>query len=826
MARRWSAVALPRESPLLDRMPKRAPLVGFLLLCAVCVLPVLAQEGEIIKEIEVQGLNKVSRQKFLYGLPVQIGKPFRPRLPGEILEAVWKMGYFTEDSKVLSEPVEGGIKLILVVHENPNIKEVQFVGNTKIPTTALQSACPVKAGDLIAPDTAIKIRTAIERMYRTKGYSQASVIVNTVDQGTTQTVVQVVIDEGQKLKVKDVIVRGNKAVSAFKLRFQLETKGSWLFIQNFYNSESFQNDLDILRQYYFTRGFFDVQVRAGEFISNPKGQWVSPVIVIVEGPRYRVGEIRPTGFTLFMRDQIAEPFEAVRGRFYDAEKFKECIQKVKDLYGDEGYINAEVLPDHEADPKRGLVHFELRIEEHNRVYVRKIMIKKNEYPTEDLSFIERMHSRLSPPVTDEVIRREVLLKPGEAYRRFQETATADRLRSLDIFDSVKIEPAMTSDENQRDVVLNVEEGNTGNIIFGIGLSELEGAYLHGAYVNRNLFGQARHLRTSFILGTRDLQFRISYLDRYFNLPGRWLDRYFQGDPSGLVPFRLDLYHETMRLREYNETHTGLSAVITRILRQGYLTEDYGVRLEYVQTKEDGYGDSWNYFGVRRRHHREDSEERFGNYPLATLSYSIEENTTDDWWWPTRGHILGGGAEVGFADGPLVKLSGRYSAYKKLNESLIYALNAKLGWMPLDAQNVGISERLFMGGSGDLRGFASRGVGPVDGKNDDLHIGGSTKLLLQNELRFPIYKQLKGFVFLDAGTLGEKPFEIGKPRVSGGVGVRFSTAKGRRYGPRWKAGENDLDMMRGLHVEVSLGAPIVKDSNDDTQFLHFTFGSSF
>jgi hemolysin activation/secretion protein len=147
-------------------------------------------------------------------------------------------------------------------------------------------------------------------------------------------------------------------------------------------------------------------------------------------------------------------------------------------------------------------------------------------------------------------------------------------------------------------------------------------------------------------------------------------------------------------------------------------------------------------------------------------------------------------------------------------------------MPLNAQNVGISERLFMGGSGDMRGFASRGVGPVDRKNDELHIGGSTKLLVQNELRFPIYRQLKGFVFVDAGMLGEKPFEIGSPRVSTGVGLRFSTAKGRRYGPRWKSGESDLDLARGLHVEASLGAPIVRSSNDITQILNFAFGSSF
>jgi len=827
MARRTNAVALPR-TPLCLTGSKQVSLLA-LLLFILAILPAAAQDGDLVKEIEIRGLNKVKREKVLLALPVKVGKPYRPREPGEIIHAVYELGYFTEDIKLFTEKADGGIKLILIVRENPSIADVQFVGNTKIPTASLKSASPVKAGDLIAPNTARQIESKIRDMYRTKGYSNALIKVNAVERGTTQTVVQVVIDEGQKLKISKMIIRGNKSFGATRLRWQLENKGSWLFFKNFYNSDAFQNDLDILRQFYFARGFLDVQIRAGEFVSsNPQGRWVCPVIEIEEGPRYRVGEIRPSGVTMFLPNQIVDLFEPVRGQFYDAEKFKACMQKVKDLYGDEGYIDAEILPDHETDPKRGFVSFDLRIEEHGRVYVRRVLTPpRNQYPGEDRTWLERLHGKISPPVKDEVIMREVLLKPNEAYRRFQEVATADRLRSLDIFESVKVEPVMTEDENKRDVLISLEEGNTGNLLFGVGLSELEGAYIHGAYINRNLFGQARHLKTSFLLGTRDIQFRITYLDRYFKLPSPWLNKYFQGDASGLVPFRFDIYRDALRLREYDETHTGVSAVLTRILRQGYATEDWGMRVEYVQTKADGYEDTWNYFDFGRGdHHHKDSAEKFGNYPVATLSYYIEENTTDDWWWPTRGHILGGGAEVGIADGPLVKLTGRYAAYKKLNDSLIYALNAKVGWLPLGAENVGISERLFMGGAGDLRGFAFRGVGPVDDKNKDLHIGGSTKLLVQNELRFPIYKQLKGFAFLDAGMLGRKPFEIGTPRVSTGVGLRFSTAKGRRYGPRWKSGESDLDLMRGFHVEVSLGAPIVKDSNDETQFLHFILGSSF
>jgi outer membrane protein insertion porin family len=805
------------------------------LVIGVCLLLTpfaIAQEGEIVKDVEIQGLHKTRREKVLYALPVKVGEPYRMREPGELIHAVYDLGLFTDDIQVLTERVEGGIKLILVVHENPTIKEIQFVGNTRIPARQLELSMPVKTGDLIAPDTAVKIRSAIEKLYRAKGFSGASVTVNAVDRGTTQSTIQVLVNEGRKVKIKDLIIRGNENVRTALLKLQLENKGSWLFIENYFDADSFQTDLDMVRLYYISKGYLDVEVKAGEFVTDPQGNWVSPVIEIVEGPRYRVGEVRPSGFTLFMREEVLQPFQSIQGKYYDAEAFKEAVDRLKSMYGDQGYINAEIVFDYDTKPGAGLVNFDVRINEHDRIYVREVKVKRNELPIEDPTLIDRVHEKISPPASDDVVKREVQLKPGEAYKRFEEVATVDRLKSLGIFDQVKTEAALTDDPSQRDMILSLEEGNTGNIVFGVGLSEWAGAYLHGAYINRNLFGEARHLRTSFLLGTRDMQFRIGYLDRYFDPPGTALDKFFRTDPTGLVPFQAELYRDTMRLREYEETHTGVSAVITRILNHGTVTEDWGGRLEFVQTDKNGFHSRrWGWFGSGNDNSNnddndEDFAEHFGSYPVFALTYNVEENTTDDWWWPTRGHILGGGAEVGFADGPLLKLNGRYSLYKKLNEDLIYALNARAGLMPFGADNVGISERLFMGGSGDMRGFAFRGVGPTDRKNDNLHIGGSTKLLVQNELRFPIYQQLKGFGFVDAGMLGKDPFQFDTPRVSTGVGVRFSTAKAHRYAPRWRASGTEFDIARGFHVEVSLGIPVVKENTDDRQYLHFVIGSAF
>ena len=114
----------------------------------------------------------------------------------------------------------------------------------------------------------------------------------------------------------------------------------------------------------------------------------------------------------------------------------------------------------------------------------------------------------------------------------------------------------------------------------------------------------------------------------------------------------------------------------------------------------------------------------------------------------------------------------YSRFFELKKDLIYAINLRAGFSVLDADEFGMTERYYLGGSNTVRGFEYRGIAPKDRGDDDVAIGGATRIIMNNELRFPIYERLKGLVFIDTGILDKEAFDLGTPRVGAGFGFRF------------------------------------------------------
>jgi outer membrane protein insertion porin family len=734
------------------------------------------QPEVIVKEIDIRGLKTIPADDVRRVINTQIDKPLDPDVLRQDISAIYGLGFFSEDIRALREPLDGGIRVVFELKENPVISEISIVGNRKISRKSIDAVVPVEKNKILKTLSVLRTKEAIEKLYADGGYHQAKVdvAVEQIEPGKAR--LNITIDEGERILITDVIFRGNKSIPGWRLRLVMANKGSWLFFRNYFDRLTFRDDLENIAALYRSKGFFDVQVKAGDLRYDEKHGRISPEIIVNEGERYRLGEVKPSGFTLFNKEEIAQLFSPLRGRYFSAARFNRALQNLYELYANEGFILMDVRPDFEKDTQRAIVNVALRIEENQRIYVGHIQIKKFEFERGAApGFFDRLYQKLSPPVQDEVIQRELLLKPGAVYRKFEEVRSVERLKNLDIFDEVAIEPQPTDRADQRDVLVTVKPGITGNIIFDVGYGDATGAFFAARYVERNLFGEARDFRARMLIGSRIVSFNISYLDRYFKEPD--------------ISLRLSLYRDIFSRRGYREQVWGTSAEVAKPIDE-YLKVYVRQRLELVS------------FG----HVDDDIEEDLDSYPVVATRVMFVEDHRDDLHWPTKGYRASAGAEVGFADGALLKLTGSYSRYYTLYHELIYALNTEAGLLPFGADNVGITERLFLGGTDDLRGFKFRGAGPKDKGDDDVPIGGSTKLLVQNELRFPIYDPLKGVVFLDAGTLGRDFGEIGKPRASIGFGFRMRVSL--------------------FDISLDFAQSILKDRHDDTQFIHFKLGSTF
>jgi outer membrane protein insertion porin family len=467
------------------------------------------------------------------------------------------------------------------------------------------------------------------------------------------------------------------------------------------------------------------------------------------------------------------------GARYNGRRFREALDRLQALYGDQGYVNARIDGTFERDPASQTVILALSITENEVVYVGRVQVQKPEFEYEfDLNALERFVDWTSPGVREETVQREVRLKPGEKYRTVDEVRTKQRLRNLGFFRRVEVQRVPTSDPQVNDVIVAVEEDPAaGYIGLSAGVGERSGPSVGINYTNPNLFGEARVLKAQALVGSRTSYFNIGYLDRHFKDTDNSLD--------------LNLYRDQDRYRGYGQRTYGASAEYGTPFSE-HVKGFARVRLENVNLK-------------RRS---DDLEESMDTYNVFAVRGLVAKDMRNDLKWTTKGYLLNGGLEVGYADGFLLKATHALDWYKSLSkdEDWVYAYGHRVGLMPYDADQVGISERFFLGGTSSLRGFAPRGAGPKDGGDRRVVVGGSTLLTQRHELRHRFTDYLAGRVFVDAGILEESFLELGRPRVGTGAGVTFD--------------------LGAVALDLDLAAAVVRESRDRTRVLHFRLRSNF
>jgi outer membrane protein insertion porin family len=742
--------------------------------------PLLAEipDAPVVKEIEVAGVDGMDLKKAMRAIVTREGEPLNPDKQREDIKKLYDIGQFKPDIQVDAEDVPGGVKLRYLVEPNPKVGAINVTGNVKVPSNKIIGELPVKAGEVYTVQAQNKIRDTISRFYEEKGYGDAAIHVEERP-GTGNTVdLQISVDEGTKTKIRNLVIQGNQHVSDLSLKLHVNNKGSWGPFKHYYNDAKFEEDLNTAKAVMADKGFLDADVKRGDFVYAEDRSWVDPVIQVAEGPQYKFGRLEARGFSIYSRDEILEPFRSLQGQVYSPAEFNKRAQRIKNMYGDEGFLNCSIEPELHKDPNTGTVDVDLDISEGSRIYVGDVKVVSQAYPEDtERSWLRRVYSRFSPPVKDEVVRREVRMRPGQVYRRFDEVRTKERLKSLNVFDDVKVNEQMTDNPNVHDCIVEVEQGNTGNLIFGAGFGDVEGGFLYANYIEHNLFGLARDLKVSGLIGSKALSGEISYLDRYFL--------------GSDIAAQFTAFHRRFdRTGAFQQTNTGITAEFTRPLSE-CLKDSFRVRLEDI-----GY----------ELNHSQQPRERLDDYLAATLRYKICHDTRDDMFFPTYGHVAAASFETGTADGFLAKLEGQYAQYWQVCDNWVVANNTIAGFMPYDATRIGYADRFFLGGGSDLRGFRVGGAGQHDSDNASIPLGGSTKLLNQLEARRLITDNLAGVVFADVGMLGRRAFEIGTPRASVGTGVRMR-----------------LPM---ASVSLDLAVPVISRSDDQTQLFHFNVTSAW
>jgi outer membrane protein insertion porin family len=368
---------------------------------------------------------------------------------------------------------------------------------------------------------------------------------------------------------------------------------------------------------------------------------------------------------------------------------------------------------------------------------------------------------------------------------------------LGFFETVKVSPSDGAQPDRADLKVEVKEKATGEISFGAGFSSTDGPLGDFSIRERNFLGKGQDVRIGATVSGVTKQFDLSFTEPYF------LDR----DLSAGV----DVFHvirDNQDQSSYDEKNTGST------LRLGYpLSEEMRQRINYT-LQENSIS---NVPSGASRFVREQE----GSSIKSVIGQELSYDTRDSRLEPTTGFVTRLSTDFAGLGGDVHFLRARISGtqYYEIYEKYVLSGTVEAGYIWGIDEDVRINDRFFLGGE-NLRGFEFAGLGPRDltGGADDA-LGGNRFTRGSIELSFPTPLPddlgFKGHAFTDFGTLGdndENPLtgEVFKHdeslRLSVGAGMSWQSP----FGP----------------IRLDLAQAILRKRYDNTQFVHFSFGTRF
>lgn len=751
-----------------------------LCMCHYALCQEVAQPKKITR-IEVKGNKTVSQDAILTKLRTRVGADFEQTLLNEDLKRLYATGLFSDVSVSLQD-YEAGVSVLFNVSEKPLLKDIIFEGNRVIKKEKFQDTIKSKKGEFLDKRQLKIDMDQLTDLYRQKGYSLVKLNYEVeLNENTNEATVFILIDEGIRIAIKDILLEGNKHFSDRQLLKLIKTRKGGFFSKGLYKDEVLEEDLKRIKSFYNEEGFSDAKV-SKEITYDKTGKRMFIKINIEEGKKYLVGDINIKGAALFEKSYIKGKLEMLASSTFSRDKMHHEIAIIQGLYFERGYINAIAKADTLLNPQAGKIDITYTIEENELVYVHKIRITGN------------------TKTRDKVIRRQLRLKPGEPFDGVALRRSKERLYNLGFFEEIIFDNEPIAEKDKHDLVVSVKEAKTGEFSFGGGFSSIDRAIGFVEIEQRNFdisnwptfTGAGQDMKFRFEFGTARRDFELSFTEPWmFDRP---------------TSFGFDLFNK-VRLRE-------------RSLGLGFDEERRGgdVRLgrEFSDTLKGNL--TYRLEGIDISNIAEeassDLKNEAGKNTLSSMIFGISKDTRDSVFNPTSGMLLSDSVEIAGGlfggDKDFVKTILGTSWYFTPREEFVLELRLRAGVVDSfgESKNVPIYERFFAGGANTIRGYRERRVGPRDAASND-PIGGESMFLAGAEWTFPVVQYLKGAIFYDTGNVWRRvnDFGDGKFKHGVGVGIRVNTP----IGP----------------VRLDFGYPLVVDKDEErTGRFHFSLSRGF
>jgi len=736
----------------------------------------------VIRSIDVQyvGPASISKERILAQMRTKVGQVYSNEIVQEDIKALYGTGY-VRNVRIFAQPEGDGVKVTVAVQTQAVLREIEINGAERIKPKRLRKEMKVRLNQAVNEQALEEARQKIIEVYQGKGYNDVGVEyrVEPIDEKRGTARVIFTVTEGIKGAISEVRFEGNAHISQKVLRKQMKTRGRTLiyFVDKTGRLDEVQleQDLDKIREYYQNHGFIDVEIKGVRKDRTPKGPMII-TITVAEGPQYHVRKLSITGYEHTTDARVRAFLKMKEGSVYSPKQLRDDAKAVADAYGSGGYVDLVVTPEGTpAGPALIDVHY--LIEEGPRSFVNRVNIEGN------------------TRTKDKVIRREVLVAPGDVFNTVRVDTTKKRLENLGYFAKVETYPEDTDIPGRKDLTILVQEKRTGSLSFGGGFSTVDKlvGFAELTQGNFDIFnwpsftggGQKFRLRLQY--GTERKDFILAVTEPYF------LDRRLS--LSGQA-----FYTEANYLSaQYDQRNYGILFELRKPIN-AYMYGTLGYTLQDIDIFNVDPSSS------------EFIQSQKGSSVESKLLGSIVFDSRDNPLLSRRGQrvtfspMIAGGFLGGDVQIYAFDLEG--AQYFHLPWDTILLINGEIATVTQwgSGDQVPIYERLFLGGSNNLRGFPFREVGPQDENGEP--VGGQSMARATIEWTFPIIEKARGALFYDMGFVNSSAWSFGFNHTASDIGIGIR-----------------LDLPIGP-LRLDYGYPVMRDGYNGGGHFNFNVGYQF
>ena len=747
-----------------------------------------------IDKINFIGLNNTSESTLLNAIPFNTGMNFSSEDSNKIIEVLFDTGLFSDISIVNNENT---INITLV--ENPIIKYFNFEldsgsgfsnwikgGKSLITPEVFDEELNNSKLSLGNPLTNIKLEEfilLIESKYIESGYYNVEIIQNIDVDSQNRVGIGLIINQGERAKIESFRISGAEKISEKDLLKLFEVgEADMVFINYFTNKDlfteaEFRSGIDLMTNVYFDSGYLDFKIINANTQLDNKKEKISIEIEISEGFQYQLGKVSFNGETSVLnQNELNSAISMKEGDVFNRNQVIKDIQTLTDMFADKGFAFVDINPITSELLNAVNINFDISL--NKKVYINRITISGN------------------TRTQDDVIRREIGISEGGLYSRSSLRKSLLKLRQLGYFSDVQISTSKVKDMPDKiDINFTVDETQTGSVSFSVSHSNNYGISFGAGITEKNIFGSGNTLNARLQVSESYNKISFYFMNPNFN---------DQGHSISLGAFKSEINDDDVATNSYEINSTGLTL--------GYgvpLTDDTRINTNFEFSQNEVLCSSlFSGTGYESSQCATKNNDEF----KATVSWS--KNTLNDYLYPTDGvqSSLSAGISLPLGDYRYFDLNANHKSYRPVTETttlkLTGDLNVSKGY---NGKELPFYKRNFGGGSGSVRGFGNKTLGPLypngKAKGGEIAILGSANLITP-AFFFDDNDKMRMSAFIDAGNIYEKSsnIKLGDLRMSAGLGFAYLSPIGS--------------------IGAFISTPILKKDGDTIEDFGFSLGTGF